>query len=76
MHTGYPPHGLLVIVRGSMEISESMITRMQDLAKEQGEEISRQQAYEAGFNLIGVFEILLKVDIRLHPENYKRKTTE
>lgn len=72
----YPPQGLLAIGRRDMEISEELIKRMQELGRKHGKDMSRQEAYEAGSNLVGFFKILLDVDMRLHPENYKRKKTE
>ena len=38
--------------------------------KEYGVEYSDQEAWEAAHNLIGFFDLLLKVDRRENPENY------
>ena len=40
---------------------------------EYGVEYSDQEAWEATHNLIGAFDLLLQMDRKQHPENYKKK---
>lgn len=41
--------------------------------KEHGVEYSDKEAWEATNNLVGFFDLLLKVDRKQHPENYKKQ---
>ncbi len=44
--------------------------------REYGVEYSDQEAWEAAHNLIGFFDLLLKVDRRENPENYREEHGE
>jgi len=41
--------------------------------KEYGKKLSFAEATEAANNLIGFFSLLLKIDMRENPQNYKRQ---
>ena len=43
--------------------------------KEYGVEYSDRETWEAAYNFLGFFDLLLKVDQRQHPENYLSERT-
>lgn len=55
------------------QITPEAVKSLKVLLKEEyGVEYSDTEAWEATHNLLGFFELLLKVDRRLHPEKYKK----
>jgi len=57
-----------------MQISEETIKRFQKIfEKDYGRELSKKEAYEAAYNLLGFFDLLLKIDRRVNPQRYKLK---
>ncbi len=48
----------------------------QTIKEEYGVEYSDKEAWEAMHNLVGFFDLLLKMDRRQNPELYKRKDTK
>lgn len=57
-----------------VHITSETVERFKQMFKrEYGVEYSDQEAWEATNNLIGVFELLLQMDRKQHPENYKIK---
>jgi len=55
-------------------ITPETVESFKMMFKEQyGVEYSNKEAWEAAHNLLGLFELLLRVDRRLHPENYSRR---
>jgi hypothetical protein len=54
-----------------IEPSEKFVRHIQELSKEKtGEEMSHQEAWEGACNLIGFFDLLLRIDRRI--KNAKR----
>ncbi len=59
-----------------MHISEETIKRFQKIfEKDYGRKLNKKEAYEATYNLLGFFELLLKVDRRINPQLYKKPTS-
>ncbi len=57
-----------------MQISEETIKDFQEMfKKDYGEKLSKQEAFDAAYNLLGFFSLLLEVDMRNNPERYKPK---
>lgn len=57
-----------------MILSDESIKRFQKThEKETGKKLSWQEASDAVYNLIGFFDLLLRVDARNHPEKYHGK---
>jgi hypothetical protein len=57
-----------------MQISEEIIKRFQEKFKEDyGRKLSKKEASEAAYNLLGFFDLLLKIDRRVNPQRYKPK---
>lgn len=59
------------------QLSKERILEWQKILKEDyGREISFAEAAEAANNLVGFFSLLLKVDMRINPQNYTKKATK
>ena len=57
-----------------MQISEEIIKSFQEtFKKEDGKKLSKKEASEAAYNLLGFFDLLLKIDRRVNPQRYKLK---
>ena len=57
-----------------MYISEETIKRFQIIfEKDYGRKLSEKDAFEAAHNLLGFFDLLLKIDRRVNPQRYKPK---
>ncbi len=57
-----------------MQISEEIIKRFQEIfEKDYGRKLSKKEAFEAAYNLLGFFDLLLKIDKRINPQRYKPK---
>ena len=57
-----------------MQLPKERILEWQKLFKEEyGKELSFAEAAEAANNLVGFFDLLLKIDMRENPENYIKK---
>ena len=56
-----------------MKISEKRIIELQKIFKEEyGKKLSFAEAKEVSNNLVGYFDLLLKIDRRNNPEKYKK----
>ena len=59
-----------------MEISEETIKRFQKtFEKDYGKKLSKKEAFEATYNLLRFFDLLLKIDRRINPHLYKKTKT-
>jgi len=57
-----------------MEISEETIKSFQeDFKKRDGTKLNKEEAAEAVHNLLGFFNLLLKIDRRINPQRYRLK---
>jgi hypothetical protein len=56
--------------------SETVKNFKEMFKKEYGVDYSDQEAWEATHNLIGAFDLLLQMDRKQHPENYKKRNSE
>ena len=57
-----------------MQILEETIKRFQrTFEKDYGRKLSEEEAFEAIHNLLGFFDLLLKIDMRISPQKYKLK---
>jgi len=57
-----------------VQLSRERILEWQRIfKKEYGKEFTYEEAYEAAHNLVGFFDLLLKVDMRENPQNYNKK---
>jgi len=57
-----------------MQISEETIKRLQKIfEKDYGRKLSKKEAFEAAYNLLGFFSLLLKIDRRVNPQSYHKK---
>ena len=57
-----------------MYISEETVKRFQEIfKKDYGRKLSKKEASEAAYNLLGFFDLLLKIDRRVNPQRYKSK---
>ncbi len=57
-----------------MHISEETVKRFQEIfEKDYGRKLSKKEAFGAAYNLLGFFDLLLKVDMRENPQRYKSK---
>jgi len=57
-----------------MQISEETVKRFQEIfEKDYGRKLSEQETFEASYNLLGFFDLLLKIDRRVNPQRYKLK---
>jgi len=57
-----------------VQLSKERILELQRIFKEEyGKELSFAEATEAANNLVGFFDLLLKIDIRTNPQNYLRR---
>jgi len=60
-----------------VQLSKKTISKWQKILKEDyGREISFAEASEAAHNLVGFFDLLLKIDMRENPQNYVKKRQE
>ncbi len=56
-----------------MEISKERVLELQKIfEKDYKRKLSYKEAHEAAHNLIGFFDLLLKIDKRNKPEKYKK----
>jgi hypothetical protein len=56
------------------QVSRKRILEWQKILKEDyGREVSFAEASEAANNLVDFFSLLLKIDMRNNPQNYKKK---
>jgi hypothetical protein len=46
------------------------------LEEKENNQISTKESFEENQNLFGFFDLLLKVDMRNNPENYKKEDKE
>lgn len=57
-----------------MQISGETIKRFQEIfEKDYGRKLSKKEAFESAYNLLGFFDLLLKIDMRINPQEYKFK---
>lgn len=57
-----------------MQISGGTIKRLQEIfEKDYGKKLSKKEAFEATYNLLGFFDLLIKIDRRVNPQRYKLK---
>ena len=57
-----------------VNVSSDTVKRFKEMFKrEYGIEYSDKEAWEATYNLLGVFDLLMKEDRKQHPENYTNK---
>lgn len=57
-----------------MQIPEETIKRFQKIfEKDYGRKLSKKETSEATHNLLGFFNLLLKIDRRVNPQRYKSK---
>ncbi|MDO8492195.1 MAG: hypothetical protein Q7S34_00950 [bacterium] len=57
-----------------VHITPETVERFKQMFKrEYGVEYSDKEAWEATNNLLGAFDLLLKMDRKQHPENYIKK---
>lgn len=57
-----------------MQLSERTIKKWQDIfEKDYGRKLTKKEAFEAAHNLLGFFDLLLKIDRRVNPRRYKSK---
>ena len=57
-----------------VQLSKKTISKWQKILKEDyGREISFAEASEAAHNLVGFFDLLLKIDMRNNPQKYNKK---
>ena len=55
-----------------MQISGEIIKRFQEIfEKDYGRKLNKKEAHEAAYNLLGFFDLLLKIDRRVNPQRYK-----
>jgi len=60
-----------------VQLSREQILKWQKFFKEEyGKELTYKEAYEAAHNLVGFFDLLLKIDMRENPQNYIKKDRE
>ncbi len=60
-----------------VHISPETVEKFKEMfKKEYGVDYSDQEAWEATHNLIGAFDLLLQMDRKQHPENYKKRNSE
>ena len=60
-----------------MQISEKTIKKFQEIfERDYGRKLSKKEAFEAAYNLLGFFDLLLKIDRRVNPQRYKPKKRE
>ena len=58
-----------------VQLSKERILEFQKIFKEEyGKELSYKEAHEAAHNLVGFFDLLLKIDMRENPQNYIKKS--
>lgn len=58
-------------------LSKERVLEYQKLFKEEyGKELSFAEASEAAHNLVGFFDLLLKIDMRQNPQKYVKKRQE
>lgn len=60
-----------------MELSEEDITEYQEIYKEQfGEEVSREEAYKQGINLLRLLEVVYKPSTKEEWEELRKRSEE
>jgi hypothetical protein len=58
-----------------MQISKETIKRFQKIfEKDYGRKLTKKEAFEAAHNLLGFFDLLLKIDKRINPKLYISNT--
>jgi len=58
-----------------VQLSKERILEFQKILKQDyGKEFSFAEATEAANNLVGSFDLLLKIDMRENPQNYIKKS--
>jgi len=56
------------------QLSKERILEWQRIFREEyGKELTYEEAYEAAHNVVGFFDLLLKIDMRQNPQKYTRK---
>jgi len=57
-----------------MQVSGEIIKRFQEIfKKDYGRKLSKKEAFEAAYNLLGFFDLLLRIDRRTNPQRYKSR---
>ena len=57
-----------------MHVSAETVKKLQGIfEKDYGQKLSKKEAFEAAYNLLGFFDLLLKIDMRTNPQRYKVK---
>ena len=57
-----------------VQFSKERILEFQRIFEEDyGKKLSYKEAHEAVHNLVGFFDLLLKIDMRKNPQNYTKK---
>jgi len=57
-----------------MQISEETIKEFQEIfEKDYGRKLNKKEDFEAIHNLLGFFDLLLKIDMRISPQRYNKK---
>lgn len=57
-----------------VRVSPESVEEFKRIVKEEyGVEYSDQEAWEASHNLVGFFDLLIKMDQKQNPENYTKK---
>jgi len=57
-----------------VQLSKERILEWQKILKKDcGREVSFAEASEAAHNLVGFFDLLLKIDMRENPQNYTKE---
>ena len=57
-----------------MQVSGEIIKRFQKIfEKDYGKKLRKKEVYEATYNLLGFFDLLLKIDRRVNPQRYKSR---
>lgn len=60
-----------------MQISEETVKRFQRIFEEDyGRKLTKKEAFEAANNLLGFFDLLLKVDRRINSNLYEENITK
>jgi len=57
-----------------MQLSKEAIEEYKKIFKEEySKELPYEEVYEAAHNLVGFFDLLLKIDMRANPQRYEPK---
>jgi len=55
-------------------LSEERIEKFRKMfKKDYGKKLTKIEVSEAAYNLLGFFDLLLKIDIRVNPQRYRSK---